>query len=134
MAGERKLPTDTEFLSFWIDGQNKSFLSAIRPHAIYIGGLTIYALGVRFLVNHVDTTGKLTLAYVTLALLYIVGMPWLWIVWWHKRYARFIRCPQCGDWMGRDTSGHCFGPNPKWKLVVQTGKCPKCGTQLLAKG
>jgi hypothetical protein len=86
------------------------------------------------IVRLLDLDGRFGMVAVAIAIVYILGLPWVWIVTAQKRNAIFIRCPQCGDWLGRDASGDWYGPNPKWKLVGQTEKCTKCGTQLLAQG
>jgi hypothetical protein len=124
-------PTRDEFLAYWSKGErNRGSCRSLLPHAIYISGLALYAAIVRYL----DPTGRFGFACVAIAIVYIIAVPWVWIVTAQKRNARFIRCPQCGDWLGRDTSGAWFGPNPNWRLIGQTGKCTKCGKQLLAEG
>ncbi len=123
-------PTRTEFVTYWERHEKERFSwHSLLPHLIYVGGLAVYALAVRRL----DTCGRFWMVSIGLAIVYIIGLPWAWIVTAQRRHASFIRCPQCGDWLGRDASGDWSGSNPNWKLVGQTGKCTKCGTQLFTE-
>jgi hypothetical protein len=129
MNGEPQ-PTKGEFIAYWERHEKeRSSWRGLLPHAIFIGGLAVYALALRRL----DTDGRFWIISIVIAIAYIIGLPWVWIVTTQRRNTRFIRCTKCGDWLGRDASGDWFGPNPNWKLVGETGKCTKCGAQLLAQ-
>lgn len=122
-------PTRDEFIAYWEKGEKERHsLRGLLPLGIYIGGLALYAFAVRV----VDPTGRFGFAWFAGAIAYVIAVPWIWIARTQRRYSRFIRCPQCGDWLGRDLSGDWYGTNPNWRLVGQTGKCTTCGKQLLA--
>ena len=121
-------PTLEEFSAFWKDYDAITFRQFI-PLITYVGGLVLYAL----VVPRVDAAGCLWFLWLPGALAYLILAPCFWIRWVHTRYARFIRCPECGDWFGWDSSGAYHGTNPKFRIVMQTGKCGRCGTQILAQ-
>lgn len=131
MTEGKREPTREEFLAYWRKGEQerKEFSwRTVRPYVIYIGGLALFATLVRFFHPSVGVA----ITAVLIAVTYVIAVPWLWIATAQRRYARFIRCPQCGDWLGRDLSGAWYGTNPNWKLVGQTGNCTKCGKRILA--
>jgi len=119
-------PTRDEFAAYW-KGHDTPSWRRLVPHAIYLGGLALYAFAVRRL----DAEGRFWFLSIAAASAYLILLPYLFIRWVHTRKARFIRCLRCGDWFGQDSSGRYHGPNPKFRTVLQTGKCGKCGTQIL---
>ena len=122
-------PKRNDFIAYWERHEKERFSwRSLLPYLIYIGGLAAYAI----LYRRLDADGRFWIAGTGLAIAYVVGVPWVWIVTAQKRNAGFIRCPRCGDWLGRDVSGDWFGPNPNWKLVGKTGRCSKCGSELFA--
>ncbi len=123
-----ELPTAKEFVAFW-EARNVASWRSVLPLAFYLSGFALYAVIVRVLVQVIP--GRFWLAYLGFAIAYILLVPYVWIRIQWKRHARFIRCPQCGDWLGRDASGAWSGPNPKWKSISQTGVCGQCGQRLL---
>jgi hypothetical protein len=132
MTKETTEPTREEFLAYWRKGEeerSKFSWRTVRPYVIYIGGLALFAAIIRSL----DPSYGFAVAAVLIAVAYIIAVPWLWIVTGQRRYAKFIRCHQCGDWLGRDLSGAWHGSNPNWKLIGETGKCTKCGTTLFTE-
>ncbi len=72
----------------------------------YLGGLALYA----FVVRRVDSDGRFIIASLVLAAAYLILVPYLTIRRVHTKFARFIRCPHCGDWFGQDASGAYFAP------------------------
>jgi hypothetical protein len=94
----------------------------------YLGGLALYA----FVIRRVDPDGRFLLASLVVAAAYLVLVPYLTIRRVHTKFARFIRCPRCGDWFAGDASGAYFGPNPKFRSIIETGRCCKCGAQILS--
>jgi hypothetical protein len=124
--GQREnLPTREEFAAFW------QASGSLKPQAAYVLGFTVYGVIIYVIADRFP--GNWWPVYVGFAALYLISSLGIWmlIVW--KRDARFIRCPQCGDWLGRDASGAYYGPNPKWKTICETGVCCKCGRRLLAE-
>lgn len=129
MKKQENLPTPEEFVAFW-NASTVFTWRSLLPHLLYVSGFALYAV----IVSVVVKPGRFWAAYLGFAIVYILLVPYLWmrIVW--KRDARFIRCPRCGDWLGRDASGAWSGPNPKWKSISQTGVCIRCGQRLLSAG
>jgi hypothetical protein len=119
-------PTREEFADYWKDYDTVSWRQ-FAPYVVYLGGLALYA----WVVPRI--AGEFWLASILGAAAYLILLPYFWIKRVHTRDAQFIRCPQCGDWFGWDSSGTCHGPNPRFKTVIQTGKCGKCGRQILAE-
>jgi predicted RNA-binding Zn-ribbon protein involved in translation (DUF1610 family) len=122
MKKQGKLPTSAEFVAFW-QAENAVSWRKVLPWVIYPSGFAIYAVVVRLIVNVIP--GRFWWAYLGLGVAYIVLVPYAWMRFVWKHYARFIRCPQCGDWLGRG--------DYNWKSISQTGVCAKCGQQLLDK-
>jgi hypothetical protein len=94
----------------------------------YLGGLALYV----FVVRRVDPDARFLIASLVLAAAYLILVPYLIVRRVHTKFARFIRCPQCGDWFGQDASGAYHGPNPKFRGIIETGRCSKCGAQILS--
>ncbi len=130
MKKQTDLPTPEEFIAFWRAAIAGSWRDAL-PHVLYMSGLVLYAVIVGAALKYHPGVVEWFLGF-AFAIVYIVVLPWTWMLFVWKRDARFIRCPQCGDWLGRDASGAWSGPNPKWKSVCQTGTCGRCGRRLLA--
>ena len=67
---------------------------------------------------------------------FMVFSPILYVSIYWRLYDRFIRCPQCRDWIGidADDKGRMWriGPDPRWVMIRRTGCCPKCGAQMIA--
>lgn len=114
-----------EFNGFW--NRDNTWRSLI-PHGIYLLGFALSAALARL----IEPPESFREAFVALAVVYIVLVPWLGVRAYHRRNAKFLRCANCGDWFGRDSSGAWIGPNPKWRDVTRTGRCTKCGAQVLA--
>ena len=121
-------PDREAFIKYWKDYGTFSWRQLL-PYGIYLGSLALYA----FVVRRIDTEGRFWLPSLIVAVVYLILAPYFVIRRVHKRFAPFIRCPQCGDWFGQDSSGAYFGPNPKFKTIIQTGQCSKCGKQILAE-
>ncbi len=122
-----QLPTREEFIAYWKD-YGVFRWRQLLGYVGYLGGLALYV----FIVRRIDPGGRFLLATLLLAAAYLILVPYLTIRRAHRRFARFIRCPHCGDWFGQDASGAYFGPNPKFRAVIETGRCCKCGTQILS--
>jgi hypothetical protein len=123
------LPTREEFIAFWRVA-NRTSWRRILPHLIYLSGLATYAVIVRAVASRLP--GILWVVYLQVAVAYIVLTPYLWErhVW--RRDARFLRCAQCGQWLGRTIDEALNDSNLKWKSICETGVCHKCGRRLLA--
>jgi hypothetical protein len=122
------MPNRDVFITFWKDKRRQQ--PPMTFYALYLGGLSVYAI----MVPRAGIAGRFPFLSVVGAVAYILLVPYLAMRIYWSRYDRFIRCPQCRDWLGRDSSGAWSGPNPKWKAVAETGRCTKCGTQILAEG
>jgi len=120
-------PSREAFIAFWKDSDVFSWREVL-PYVLYLGPLAVYA----FVIRSIDPQGRFWLPSVIAAVGWVVLAPSLSIRRFHKRYARFIRCPNCGDWFGQDASGAYSGPNPKFRGVIETGRCSKCGEQILS--
>jgi hypothetical protein len=86
-----------------------------------------------FAVRLIDAEGRFWIIELMGDAGYLILLPYAWIRWVQTRMSQFIRFPDCGDWFGEDSSGAYHGPNPKFKSVIETGKCRKCGKQVLAE-
>ncbi len=117
------LPTREEFVAFWQASGNSPPVAFLLV-AVY--GVIVYLVADRF-------PGDRWPVGLGFAAFYLISTICVWALISSKRNARFIRCPQCGDWLGRDASGAYYGPNPKWKTICETGVCCKCGRRLLAE-
>lgn len=139
MIGEQKtdtpqLPDRGAFIQFWErDPHNWGMLLF---YVVYLGVMALYAVVARLIndwVCRIDTAGHFSLPFSLLSLIvgvaYIILVPYLCERTYRKRYAKFIQCPQCGEWLGRVSYGV---PNPKWEAIIQTGCCGNCGEQILA--
>jgi len=120
-------PSREAFIDFWKDFDDFSWRQLL-PYIIYPGTLAIFA----FVVRMIDPEGRFWLPSLIAAFGWIVLSPYMWIRKYNKRFARFIRCPNCGDWFGQDASGAYRGPNPKFRTVIETGRCSQCGEEILA--
>jgi len=120
-------PNREAFIAYWKDYGVFRWRQLLW-YVGFLGGLALYA----FLVRRADSDGRFIIASLVLAAAYLVLVPYLTIRRVHTKFALFVRCPQCGDWFGQDASGAYFGPNPKFRGVIQTGRCFKCGAQILS--
>jgi hypothetical protein len=120
-------PNREEFTAYWRDYDTFSWRQVL-PYVVYPGGLVLYA----FVVRWFDAEGRFWLPSLVVALGYVFLVPILSIRRIHKRFARFIRCPRCGDWFGQDASGAYSGPNPKFRGIIETGRCSICGERILS--
>jgi DNA-directed RNA polymerase subunit RPC12/RpoP len=118
-------PKRTELIDFWTAQSGFRWKQCV-PYVAYLLPLVICAFfAVQF---NVAPRYRIALAFCTL--LYVVLAPTIFIRWYWRKYERFIRCPHCGDWLGRDASGTWFGSNPKWIRIAETGRCQKCGHEI----
>ena len=120
-------PSREAFIAYWKDFDTFTWRQLL-PYIIYPGCGVIYA----FVVRWIDPDGRFAIPELIVAIGYFILVPYIDIRYIHTRYARFIRCPSCGDWFGQDASGAYHGPNPKFRLVIETGRCSKCGAQILS--
>jgi hypothetical protein len=121
-------PNREEFITYWKDYDTFSWWQVL-PYVVYPGALALFA----FLVRWFDIEGRFWLPSFMIAIGYVFLVPYLRIRRTHTRFARFIRCPQCGDWFGQDVSGAYTGPDPKFRGIIETGRCSKCGEQILSE-
>jgi CelD/BcsL family acetyltransferase involved in cellulose biosynthesis len=120
-------PSREAFVAYWKDFGVFRWRQ-ILEYIAFLGGLAAYV----FVVRTFDPDGRFLIVSLIVAVAYLVLVPYLTIRRVHTRFARFIRCPHCGDWFGQDASGAYFGPNPKYRAVIETGRCVKCGAQILS--
>ena len=120
-------PNREAFVAYWKDFRKFSWRYFLF-YILYPGLLGVFA----FIVLRIDSAGRFWFASLSVAAAYLVLVPYFLMRRVHKNFARFIQCPNCGDWFGQDASGAYFGPNPKFKGVIETGRCSKCGEQILA--
>jgi hypothetical protein len=122
-----KRPSREEFTAYWKDFQTLNW-GDVLLYIVYPGVLALYAILIRW----IDSEGRFWLPSLIVAIEYVILYPYTLIRRVHKRFARFIRCPTCGDWFGQDASGAYSGPNPKFRGIIETGRCSKCGEQVLS--
>lgn len=122
-----KRPSLEEFTAYWKDFETFDW-TCVLLYIVYPGVLAFYAVLIRW----IDSEGRFWLPSFGVAVAYVILYPYLLIRRVHTRFARFIRCPCCGDWFGQDASGAYHGPNPKFRAVIETGRCSTCGEQILA--
>ena len=119
------------FIAFWKDAEKDSETVSwpqLRHYLLYPGYLAIFVIVVRWF----DSEARFWLPSLIAAIAYVFLAPYLWITTHQRRIARFIRCPSCGDWFGQDASGAYQGPNPKYRGIIETGRCGQCGEQVLS--
>ena len=114
------------FREFWRDFGTFRW-TQLLPHAAWVGGLALIAVTSRLL----DPDARFIVPTIIGAVAWVILYPTIGIRRYHRKNARFIRCPACGDWFGRDISGAYHGPNPKFKEVLKTGCCVACGHVIL---
>ena len=122
-----KRPSREEFTAYWKDDQTFD-RGDLLLYVFYPGVLALYAVVVRW----IDSEGRFWLPSLIVAVGYVILYPYTLIRTFNTRFARFIRCPCCGDWFGQDASGAYSGPNPKYRGIIETGRCSKCGEQILS--
>jgi hypothetical protein len=122
-----KRPSREEFTAYWKEAETSNW-DVVLLYIVYPGVLAVYAVLVRW----IDSEGRFWLPSLVVAVAYVILYPYTLIRRVHTRFARFIRCPCCGDWFGQDASGAYSGPNPKYRGIIETGHCSKCGEQILS--
>ena len=120
-------PSREEFIAYW-KGYDTFSWPQLLPYVLYIGCMTIYAIVMR----RIDPEGRFWLPSLIVALSYVIVVPYFEIRRVHKKFARLIRCPSCGDWFGQDASGAYSGPDPKFRSIIETGRCTRCGEPILS--
>jgi len=120
-------PDRKAFVAYWKDYEKFPWRMLLF-YVTYLSVLTIFAIVVRSVAFNL----WLSLLAPFVAIGYVILVPYVIIRWVHTRHSRFIRCPHCGDWFGQDASSAYFGPNPKFKEIINTGRCSKCGTLILS--
>jgi hypothetical protein len=120
-------PSRNAFTAYWKDHGVFRWRQLLW-YVGYLGGLAVLV----FTVRSVDADGRFLIPALILAAVYLVSVPYFTIRRVYTKFARFIRCPQCGDWFGQDASGAYHGPNPKFRGIIETGRCSKCGAQILS--
>lgn len=103
----------------------------MKFYGLWLGGLAAMV----FVLSRVGFAETFPLVSIVVAFLYLVLVPYYSQRFYWKKYDRFLRCPKCRDWLAADSNGSRVypPPNPGWTVVVVTGRCPKCGTQILSK-
>jgi hypothetical protein len=119
-------PDRKAFIAYWKDYGTFTW-RMFWFYILFLAGLAVYS----FVVSRIDFGEWFGLPLFGAAA-YLIFVPYFVIRRVHRKFARFIRCPNCGDWFGQDASGAYFGPNPKFRGIIETGRCSKCGQQILA--
>lgn len=121
-TSSQHLPNRDEFVAFW-EARSPFRPCRVAPFAIYLGGLALAAIASQL----TDTLGRAAIPVLFGAIAFVMLYPILYtlIVW--RVYDRFIRCPQCRDWIGNHTAEN----GRRWVTISETGCCPKCGAQML---
>ena len=125
-ADTQQLPTRRVFIAFW-QTDDTFRLRQLAPFVLYLGGLALYA----FVVRVTDVTAQFILPALAGAIGWLTLFPIVYLQIYWRKYDRFIRCPECRDWVGRDASGAWSGDDPKWVAVSQTGRCTMCGARMI---
>jgi hypothetical protein len=116
-----------EFLGFW--NARRRGKGMIKFYGLWLGGLSVCA----YVNLRSGIAEDFPLLSIIIFFAYLVLFPYFAQRIYRKRHDRFLRCPNCRDWFASDANGSRAypPPNPKWEVVVATGRCPKCGTQIL---
>ena len=124
--GSRHLPTRDEFVAFW--KRQTTFSSCVGCYVVYLGVLALAAIVSRL----TDPLGRAAIPVLCGAIAFMILYPILYALIYWRRYDRFLRCPQCRDWIGFDAADRMSrGLDPTWVKISQRGCCPKCGAQML---
>jgi len=128
MSAMSQMPSLDEYLGFW--NASRRGLGMMKFYGLWLGGLAAIA----FVLSRVSFAETFPLLSIIGVLLYLVLVPYFSQRFYWKKYDRFLRCPKCRDWLGADSNGSRVypPPNPGWTVVVATGRCPKCGVQILS--
>ena len=120
-----ELPSRETFTEFW--SRPDKLVLWIARLTLYFGGLIAYSVFAPALLASVLPVG----AIVGIAIVIAFGIPMGYWQWFWNHYDKFLRCPKCRDWVGRDISGSLYGQSPKWRTVIETSRCVRCGQQML---
>ena len=120
-----ELPSREAFGAFW--NREDSSLFCLARITFYFCGLVAFA---RFAPMLVVSELSAVVVFAA-AVLYAVGTPMVYWCYLWKHYDSFLRCPKCRDWVGRDVSGSLHGSAPKWRVVLDTNHCVRCGQQMI---
>ena len=123
----KQQPNREAFIAYWKDFGTFRWRQ-LPFYLLYPGFLAVCV----FYVRRIDSEGRFWRPALALAIGYVILVPYLLMRLVHKRFARFIRCPNCSDWFGQDASRAYRGPNPKYRGIIETGRCSKCGEQILS--
>ena len=137
MSESAQKPTREEFVKFWenCERRYRNEMLTLRPYSTYIGCLTIYTVLTVLMAYVFDLTQRFWVRLFVIGyFVLVIGIPWIWIRN-SSRWARrnFLVCSQCGEEFRLDVNGDWRRPNPKWKVVAQTGTCPKCRYPVIAE-
>jgi hypothetical protein len=120
-------PSREAFVRYWKDYGRPGWRLALW-YLIYLGSLAFFAI----IVRRVDADGWLLIMSPVVAIAYLILYPYITMRIVRRKFGRFCFCPHCGDRFGQDASGAYFGPNPKFRRVIETGRCYKCGAQVIS--
>jgi len=123
----QQLPTATEFVAFWEGHRARKARSGMIFYGVWLGVGTVLLLMVK-------PTWPLPL--IVAAIAYFFLAPVVLTIFFRKLYARFTRCPSCGDWIGDDIDKierltAWKDREPKWVTISRTGRCPVCGAKVI---
>jgi hypothetical protein len=115
-----------EFAGFW--SKSRTGMKMMKFYGIWLGGLALF----EFLLSQTGFAERFLLLSLIVTFAYLVLFPYFALRIYRKKNDRFLRCPKCRDWFATDLNDSRAypPPNPKWEVVLATGSCPKCGTQI----
>jgi len=121
-------PSLEEYLGFW--NASRKGLKMMKFYGLWLGGFAAMA----FALSQFGFAETFPIISVIGVILYLVLVPYFSRRIYWKRYDRFLRCPECRCWLAADSQGSRAypPPNPAWQVVIATGRCPKCDTQILS--
>lgn len=129
-TSSQHLPNRSEFIRFWKDATTFRARRFV-PLGVYLVGLLLAAILSRL--THTAAPVDIVLLVGAIAFSVLYPIFYSLVIW--RRYDRFIRCPQCRDWIGIDATdkGRMWriDRDPKWVMISQTGRCTKCGAPIL---
>jgi hypothetical protein len=118
------LPTREAFVSFWSRRRNP--LYSPLNLVIYFGGLLSFCT-----VRQSPLLPSQSIALGIAAIIFTIGAPLLYCVFFWTRNDRFLRCPHCRVWVGSDLIGNPYKNIPNWQRVALTSRCVRCGERMI---
>ncbi|MGL6052658.1 MAG: hypothetical protein ACRC16_22215 [Aeromonas salmonicida] len=126
---QESLPSKSEFVEFWKTQQSR------RMHAVYPLSCLMVAAFVAIAAVSIDPSDPWAMIFSVGLIFVLVTFPFAFALGLSAQYRRFTRCRNCGLWIGADIQGKdALAQNmtePTWLKVARTGRCIRCGSQLI---